>query len=361
VNIVQVITHLELAGAERVVTELALGLDAAGHRVTVVSLRPVRPGTVLAQRLRDSGVEVRTLNLTKTAFWRVLALRRHLDALHPDVVHAHLFHANLASRAAGIGRRYGLVNTMHGSPGSSWRFRLEGLTFDGCDAYTAVSRAARDHLAGGMGRASESIRVIYNGCPEIRPLEPGEARRIRRRWGLEGCTRVIGSAGRLAPEKGFDLFLRLAPAVGEVIPAGETWGLVILGDGPQRAALMAIAGHAPPNLKIALPGFDPDASRSIGGFDLFVQPSRKEGFGLAAVEAMSHGLPILASRVDALPEIMEFYTHGRVIDFVNGSPRELAATLAAAAAFPRVHPQQPFPLERMVEAYSSLYRELGRA
>jgi hypothetical protein len=76
-----------------------------------------------------------------------------------------------------------------------------------------------------------------------------------------------------------------------------------------------------------MPGFRPDADRAMGAFDLFIMPSRYEGFGLTLIEAMSHGLPVIASGADSLPELLEGYTDGRIVSFDPGHETEAAEAI----------------------------------
>jgi glycosyltransferase involved in cell wall biosynthesis len=160
--------------------------------------------------------------------------------------------------------------------------------------------------------------------------------------------------GRLDWQKGFDLLLRLLPDLGRDVPDGQRWGLVILGEGIERAALEALALRSPQAIRVVLPGFRKDAAACIGAFDLFVMPSRYEGFGLTLAEAMCHGVPILASPVDSLPELLEGYPNARLADFAADDCAAIAAMLELVEHAERT-PACPFTLDAMVEAYSALY------
>ncbi len=138
-------------------------------------------------------------------------------------------------------------------------------------------------------------------------------------------------------------------------------GVVILGEGPQRGDLERLAATTPDRIRVALPGYVEDAASALGACDLALIPSRMEGFGLAAVEAMAHGLPLLATRVDALPEIVGDYAAGRLMDPASlESPDAMATEIVAALGLARTGGGVPprFSVERMVEAYLRVYREL---
>jgi glycosyltransferase involved in cell wall biosynthesis len=362
-RILHLTTELRPAGAEVVILNLARGLIAAGHEVHVAALQPLPEASFIVDGLRAAGVAVHTLALSHGRAWRALGVRRLVAELRPDLVHAHLIHANLVSRLLPRRRPYPLVNTIHIAErraGKAWHFRLDRATLSRCDVQTAVSRAVRDYHAAQLGIAADRLPVIYNGI--VPPTSPSaaEVAAWRAAWGMADCARVIGAVGRLDYQKGFDLLLRLLPALGAELPAGERWGIVIIGEGDQREALTALARQAPPNLVVALPGFRADAPRCPGAFDLFAMPSRYEGFGLTLAEAMAHGVPILASAIDSLPELLEGYALGAVVDFAAGPPAELARRLVTQARLPRGTPAHRFAAQAMVTAYLQLYDDLRR-
>lgn len=359
-HVVQVITELLPAGAERVVLNLSRGLIGAGHRVSVVSLKPLPPVSFVVDGLREAGAAIETLGVTRDRPWRGLGLGSLLRRLAPDLVHAHLIHAHLAARWASRGAPWPLVNTVHIAErrdAKHWHFTADRLTLRWCTVQTAVSEAVRDYHAARLGQPPESMPVIYNGIEPPTPLTPAEIEMWRRQWGLDGCDRVIGSVGRLDWQKGYDLLLGLAKPLADRLPAGQTWGLAIVGEGARRGELEALAAGAPANLIVRLPGFDPHAAQAAGAFDLFVMPSRYEGFGLTLAEAMGHGIPLLANRVDSLPELLRDYPNGETIDFA-GSPEAAAERMVELAQRPRVAPVHRFDTAHMVAAYLALYQRL---
>jgi glycosyltransferase involved in cell wall biosynthesis len=358
-RILQVITELRPGGAERVVADLSAGLVARGHEVRVTALKPLPAASPILTDLAVANVPVSSLNLTAVAPWRLWRLRRALAAWQPDVVHAHLVHANLCSRLASPAppRPWRLVNTVHiceRRPGKQWHFLADRWTYGRCDVQTAVSQAVRDFHAARIRVRPACLPVIYNGIRPPGMLTPEQVLDLRREWGVADCATVLGAVGRLDWQKGFDLLLRLLPDLGRIMPEGERWGLVVLGEGTERAALENLASRSPPAIKVVLPGFRRDAAACIGAFDLFVMPSRYEGFGLTLAEAMCHGVPILASPVDSLPELLAGYPNGRLADFAAPDDAAIAAVLDLIRHDART-PACRFSLDAMVDAYCALY------
>jgi glycosyltransferase involved in cell wall biosynthesis len=359
-RILQVITGLSPAGAERVVCELSKGLRARGHEVLVVSLMPPPAEAAIVEELRSAGVEVRFLGVSKTAPWRIRGLRGIVGEFRPDALHAHLIHANLASRLlpSRLRRDFKLVNTVHIAerrPGKGWHFFLDGKTFARCDVQTCVSKAVRDFHSVKIGVSPESMPVVYNGLPAPERLSAERIRGLRVEWGVADCARVIGSVGRLDWQKGYDIFFERLADIAGIVPEGEKWGVVVLGEGPERGRLENIVNGFSGDLPftVRLPGFRSDAADCAGAFDLFAMPSRYEGFGLTLVEAMGHGAPVLVSGVDSLPELLEGYSNGAIVDFAD--PVELSAKVAEFLARGTVEPATRFSVDEMVDGYLELY------
>lgn len=359
-RILQVITELRPAGAERVLAALVPGLVRAGCQVETLSLMPLPDSSSVLDALTRAGVEVHSLGVTRNAPWHALGFRRAVQRFSPHVVHAHLVHPHLLSRCLTGRHRPGIINTIHNAdrrPGRGWQFTLDRFTAGRCHLMTAVSKAVRDFHAPRIGLDPEAMRVIYNGIDAPAAPDDAEVTVLRRAWGVDDCTVVLGSVGRLIYQKGYDLLLRDLQALARRIPTREQWGLVLIGEGDQRNELEALAERAPHNLRVRLPGFRDDAARAMGAFDVFLMPSRFEGFGLTLAEAMTHGLPIVASGVDAIPELLEGYTGGFIVPDTGVTGFSDLIPVAVEAG--RNPGRNPFPVDAMVADYLQAYRDVA--
>jgi glycosyltransferase involved in cell wall biosynthesis len=166
------------------------------------------------------------------------------------------------------------------------RTRSLALRLDGHVAVSAdAARRVEDFYALGRG----CVQVIRNGVPAPAPValaRPG------RQPGLS-----IGSVGRLDRVKGHDVLIR---ALAKVPDARA----VIVGAGAARGALLRLAGGLGVADRVSLPGWSGRVAQRLAGFDVYCQPSRYEGLGLALIEAMQAGLPCVASRVGGMPEVL---------------------------------------------------------
>ncbi len=265
-KILMVITELGPGGAERIVCELSKNLLKKGHSVTVVSIAQPPDTDVIPRQLTQAGIPVRYLNGTRRDLKLFSKLRKMILQEKPDVIHAHLIHANLLCRVAAAGTRIPLVDTIHIAEkrkNRQWYFLLDALTQHLADVHTAVSHAAAEFHEKHCFMKPGSIRVIYNASDTVDPASPETLQAVSANFKLEEFDRVIGSIGRLDYQKGYDWFLERAGFLSRIIPSGQKWAVLIFGEGPERAALTELADraeHSYRNLKIFLPGYRPDAA-----------------------------------------------------------------------------------------------------
>lgn len=301
------ISPARVGGAEGVVRALASGVGERGHAVRVSPVIPEESHAhPFVRALRSSGVEVTPLAIGDRAYlreWR--SVTRRLRREPPDVVHTHGHRSDLLD--ATVARRLGIpvVTTVHGFTGSSWRVRLyrhlQHRAYRGFDRVVAVSRPlAREIAASGVDE--ERIRIIPNawdGDDDVLP--PDEA---RRELGVDDDAFHVGWVGRLGPEKGADVLLRaLAADDAERASAAGTVASFV-GDGQEAPALRELAGRLGVGDRVRWLGEVPRARRLFSGFDVFALSSRREGTPLVLFEAMAAGVPIVATKVGGVPDVV---------------------------------------------------------
>ncbi|MEI6107654.1 MAG: glycosyltransferase [Opitutae bacterium] len=270
-RILHAIFSSRIAGSERYAIDLANRQAAGGHEVHVAggSSSPLRHE--LAAPVRYHGFN---------SFFRRLRLRRLVAQLEPDICHGHL--SGACKALGGLAKHHQTVATLHIGYKAHQHARLDGLI--------CVNRAQGARLAGYRGTS----RVIPNWLP-LPPAEHDQAG-LREELRLSDDVFLVGAVGRLHPSKGMDVLIRAFRA-----SAPAQAALVILGDGPQRGELEHLRQNDP---RIHLLGFRPDVHHCLRDLDLFISPSREESFGLAIVEAMSAGLPIIATAAEGPAEFL---------------------------------------------------------
>ncbi len=249
----------------------------------------------------------------------VWQLRRVLRRLGPDLVHTHLVHADVYG-ALGAGRA-ALVSTKHNDD----RFRLgpfryvERALARRAQRVIVISESLRRFCVRGVGLPPEKVEVVHYGLDAL--PEP---------WGDDGKVPVPADAlvllcvARLAEQKGVDVAVRALPAIRAREPRAV---LVVLGEGPERARLEALAGEG-----VYLPGRVGDVAAWYRRAQVLVHPARWEGFGLALLEAMLAGKPVVATRVSAAPEIVADGESGLLVRPDDSA--ELAQAVAGLLADP---------------------------
>jgi glycosyltransferase involved in cell wall biosynthesis len=230
-----------------------------------------------------------------------------------------------------------------------WRLWRSRVILRHVDAQVSVFGAGARALERWVWLREGTVRAIHNGVPDppITPVTPP----------VSGP--IIGTVGRLAPQKGQDVLLRALPALPGVTA-------VLIGDGADRTRLERLARELGVEDRVLMPGWMAEPRAWLPTFDIFVLPSRVEGLPLVILEAMLASRPVVATRVDGIPEEV---LHGRTGLLVPpDDPDALAEAVRTLLRDParrdrmgeegRTTATEQFSLEKMVKSYESLYAEL---
>jgi glycosyltransferase involved in cell wall biosynthesis len=291
------------------------------------------------------------------AVWR-LALYMKRECRRGDVIHAHLFPSNLyASLSARIvGWQGRLVCTEH-STSNRRRGTLPGwatdrVTYSRYDHVACISAGTRDALAAWMPTITQRLVVIENGVPLVFKQVPLRLPREKP---------IVVSVGTLRRAKNYDVAIKALSLLKEL-----PFEYRIAGTGPEEHALRSLCEQLQLTDRIRFLGFVEDVPQLLRETDIFLMPSRWEGFGLAAVEAMNAGLPLIASDVEGLREIVAASPPCGI--FVDPSdPSSIAQALRELLVDPEKRQSygqaahrrsQQFSLDRMVEKYLDFYNSL---
>lgn len=293
------ILHITAPGAtgglERVVRGLVEALRERGHAVSLLASVGTDNGPhPFVDALQAGGVPLRLVRLRGRA-WRaeVVAITTAIREFRPDVVHTHGFRSDVLGLVAA--RRTGkpVVSTVHGYTGGSWKVRLyervQRRALRSFDAVVAVSHPLAEDLQR-SGIAPDRLHVVRNALNPNPGMERCEARRA---LGLAEHAFVAGWIGRFSSEKGADVFVDALEHLNEVTA-------VMIGDGPERAALAASTAD-----RIHFPGALNDADRYMPAFDVLVLSSRTEGTPMVLLEGMAAGVPIVATAVGGVPHMID--------------------------------------------------------
>ena len=283
----------------------------------------------------------------------LLAVRvvRAVRDAQADIAHTHLVHADVYGALAA--RR--LVSTKHNDdPFRAGPFRfVERLLARRAARVIAITDALARFQIERVGIPAQRLVVIPYGLDDL-----------PERWGenppdaVRSEARVLLAVCRLEPQKGVDVAVRALARVREREPAAE---LVVLGEGPELAQLEALARGL--QVPVHLLGRVPDVGAWLRRAALLVHPVRWEGFGLAVLEAMLAGLPVVASRVSSLPELVVDGQTGVLVppDDPDALTAGIETALAARdrlGAAGRRRAQETFSVARMADATLAVYEQV---
>jgi glycosyltransferase involved in cell wall biosynthesis len=301
-KVLHVITGLDAGGAE---LQLAMILRRTRHESEVVTL--YNPGPV-AEMITAQGTTVRNIGMQRnTELPALMRLHKLIKDGQYDVVHAHLYRAQIYARPAARLAGTPVVLTTEHSIGETHIERrkmtrgvralyLSSEMFS--DATIAVSDIVRDRLVR-WGLRPGKVTIIPNGVDTDELGFDAEARdRVRAQFGISPETYVIGALGRLDPNKRVDLTMEAAAPM-----LGEKCKILVIGRGEDQPRLQAAAKRLGVTEHVIFGGYQSDTTAMLAAFDLYVAASLQETFGLSVLEALASGLPVLYTTCPALDGI----------------------------------------------------------
>ncbi|MHB8460883.1 MAG: glycosyltransferase [Candidatus Limnocylindrales bacterium] len=366
IRIVEVLATGTNGGAQEHLYGLLSRVDRDRYDVSVVSLSA---GSA-ARKIGRLGIPVTIVDGPEDGS-AMADLTAHLAEIRPDVVHNHMFRAEvLGTRASlalerSVGLRPYVVSTVHSSRVRSIEDRelLRALT-PSMDRLIAVSRAIVAKIADERGCATP-VSLVYNGVDLDRYDHQEACCTLPEEYGMEPGAQVVGVVARLEPEKGHPTLLEAWPSVLRSCPDAY---LLVVGEGSRREALKAQVRELRIAHRVVFTGRRDDIPAVTAALDVAVLPSYREAQGLTILEAMALSRPVVASNVGGIPEMVEDGVTGLLVP-----PRDAGALAAAIVRLLRDHPladtlaraghdlvHDRFCIQLMVNATESIY-EAGAA
>jgi glycosyltransferase involved in cell wall biosynthesis len=365
IRLALVITELEVGGAEQAFVTLATKLARARFAPVVYSLGPRPENGLLTRKLEESQTPLHFLNVASrwqffTALSRLAALLRKQQ---PHILQAFMFHANVVGAlAAQRARVPAIVTGIRVADPSGWRMFLERRLTSGIDKIVCVSESVKEFCRRDCRFPAQKLMVIGNGIDLARfsgvnPLDLAEL-------GIPPGRKAILSVGRLHRQKGLDWLIgAVMPAVFQRLPAHD---LVLVGEGPQKEELLAILHKAGIESRVHFAGWRANIPEIMAACDLLVLPSRWEGMPNVLLEAMASRLPMVASRVEGVEELLGESVNDQACPFGDAAgfserivlmaeDRQLAERLSLEN-YQRT--EAKYRVDAMVAAYEALYTSL---
>jgi glycosyltransferase involved in cell wall biosynthesis len=366
VRVVEILATGSNGGAQEHLYSLLTRIDRSRYETSVVSLS----SGPAVRKLQRAGIPVLVLDEPDDAT-AVGAVAAHVASIRPDVIHNHMYRAELVGTRAAIAlgavghRRPYVVSTVHSSRVRSAedREQLRRLT-PHIDQLIAVSRSIERKIQD-EGRATTRMRMIYNGVDLDRYDHQEPCCTLRDDYGMEPGSQIVGVVARLEPEKGHPTLIEAWPLVLRSVPDAY---LLIVGEGSRREELERQVRDLRIAHRVVFTGRRDDVPGVTAALDVAVLPSYREAQGLTILEAMALSRPVVASNVGGIPEMIQDGVTGLLVP--PGDSAALAAAIVrlledhsladtlGRAGHDLVHDR--FCIELMVKAIEEIYDEGAR-
>jgi glycosyltransferase involved in cell wall biosynthesis len=361
-RVLHIIDSLHLGGAQEVVLNLATcGSSRFRHEVATMHGRGI-----YWDRLKKAGIKVHSLSPHKflpaylaSIPWRILADK-------PDILHCHLIPSNIIAKPLGVLLGVPvIINHDH----TNDPHRIENKILLALDKSTnrfahhiiAVAAACRDFLTTHESIPPRKISLVPNAI-DLRRFSPGEASRdeVRRQLGLPAASHIVAGVGRLNPQKNFALFLDIAAQLAHRFPGLH---FLLAGNGPEEQMLREKASALGIANRVTFSGYVADTRLVYLAADVLLMPSRYEGLPMTLLEAMAMGLPVVASKLDGIAEVIGDGGEGFLVPSDDAAlfVERTAALLADAELSSRISKnarakiEASFSVERMTSSVEDIY------
>lgn len=352
-------TDTRRGGTPKRTASIALGMIQRGWEILYVS---VMPGGEVLDELKTAGVTTASLHISGFSHLPrgALRFRKLVTDWKPDVVQSALWHANVLARFALVGSSIPLVDGFENVDSNKSRVRvlLDRWTRSRSIATIAVSNAVKSSVIARESISLEKVRVIPFGLEISQAPDPRLRRSLREEWGVPEDVRAIGWVGRIEPVK--DLHT-LIEAVAKV---PGLW-LIVAGWGSEESQLENWAEEANISDRFRKLGPIEDSTAFLNSVDGFCLTSLWEGMPLALLEAMAAGLPVVATPVGGVTEMIEDGRNGFLAP--PQDPAAVAGSIATALENPSVGAaarntiETRFSREAMLDAYEEVWLSATRS
>ena len=344
--------------------ELIKGMVDKGYKVKAIA-----PETGYKEALNKLGAEYESISLDRTGMNPIKDLKtiyelyKIIKDYNPDILHTQLFHANIAGRIIGklAGVPYIISSIRNNKFKNNLRYKAMALTDKLTDVTTVVSGNAADDMINAGALSEERAKVLYNGLDVEEFLSSINTDNLEDELKLEKEVPTIISVGSLTEQKGYDV---LMSALNILDDKGYNFNYIIAGEGNKRDFIESKIAEYDLSNKVKLLGRRDDVSSLLSISDIFVLSSKWEGLPGVVIEAMAEGLPVIATNVGGVNEIIDDGKDGfivqpndpeaianKIIDVLNLSEKE--KDLLSENARNKIN--NKFHVDIMVKNYEELY------
>lgn len=364
-TILHIIDTTGPGGAETVFIDLVTRLSTTKYRSVIV----LRGKGWVYEELMSRGIEPVLLNAKGSFNWRyLLSLRKIIKQERVNLIQSHLLGSNIYSSLAGIITGVPVVATFHGAVdiGLSERFkRLKFYVINiGAKRIISVSKNLSRDIVERTSVKKEKLQIIYNGIV-VDEFNESHSDLIRKQFKWDDSVIIVGSLGNVRSAKGYDILLRAAAILKD---KSLPFRFVIAGQGGNSLHDELLSLRSELNLEdyVHFLGFNNAPSVFLSCLDIFLLSSTSEGFSIATIQAMSSGIPVIATRSGGPEEIIHHGENGWLID--AGNPIFIAEALESLAndlPLQKViknnateHVKSKFSMDMTISQYEAVYDEL---
>jgi len=311
-RILFLMVHLDYGGAEVGLLTTLKNIDRERFDCRVLSIE--KRGRIGGQ-IEKEGFEVIYMNENARLYNLPLVFKivNVLKRYKPDILHTSLFYANFFGRVASLFNRPHAIITEERSMYTEKRFyhiMLDRLLSRLTDKIIVCSKAVLDFTIKQEGIDPEKFYLIYNAVDADRfnIIQTKDA--LRAGYGFDGGDFIVGTVGSVIPKKGHKILIEAAAELNKRIPSLK---IIIVGDGQGRQGLEKMVSGAGLKNKVIFLGSRNDIPELMRTMDVFALPSFQEGFPRTLIEAMYMSLPVVASEVSGIPEIVSDGVNGLLV------------------------------------------------
>ena len=372
-RVAHLIKATRIGGAERHLLILLKALrkrDIDAHLLVIVEGDNLMDNLVAEAKAADIPVQ-RIVIHSDIDVGVINRIRLRLRQLKPQILHTHLIHADVFGFMAGrLALVPTIISTRHNDDAFRRNFfmkRLNHAFWRGFSGGIAISEAVREFTIRVEGVKPDKIHLVRYGIEyDASAYETPAQNRLAfcEELGIDANSIIIGIACRLIEQKGVSYALKAIAR----LPENNHIHLVIAGDGPLRKSLSEQAKQLRIQDRVHFLGWRDDVSQIMAAWDIFLMPSLWEGFGLVLLEAMSKRIPVIASNVSAIPEVVEHGETGLLVPPRN--PDSLAQAIrmlvddralrAYMGLMAEDRLEQNFTVDRMADETIAVYNEIVR-
>ena len=363
-KILFITTHFNTGGITSYVLTLSGSLVRSGHEVWVASSGGNAVSSLESAGAKHITINIRTKSEASYKLWLSFGpLKRLISKEGINIIHAQTRVTQVLgawlSRSTGVK----MITTCHGFFRARW-FRKVFPCWG--DAVIAISKPVAQHLKEDFNVSPDRIHWIANGIDLKRftMVDASMRRRARQKWGMAD-TPLIGIIARLSDVKGIDILIKAVPLIIKEIPSAN---LLIAGQGPEENTLKELALRMSLTDRVHFKDIIDQTPELLAALDVFVMPSLMEGLGLSVIEAQACGIPVVASRVGGLVDLIEDGKSGYLVE-VN-DPQALAGRIIKVLKSPelaqnmarqaRINVENHFSSELMFKQTLKIYEQYSR-